>query len=337
MNITQSVKRDYRSPLRTAQARATRRAILDAATRLFVGAGYGATSMDAIAEAAGVSRATVFTTFGTKPVLLKAAYDVALVGDDEPVALPDRADSRAIRAEPDPARYLDRYAGLVTELGGRVAAVYEAVRGAATSDSEVRPVWEQILAERRIGAAHVVADTQAKGPLRPDIDIEAAADVVVWCCDEAPGFVPTRPQDRAFVGNIVEAMLAYASGRLGEQPIAFGACDRMIAIGSDRMMGAVAAARHDELAPYLSPGHRAIGSINSPMQCMMKEICAQCLQPQRDRATGRTRYVFSCFNQDQPLDDVDFEALDARLHQNAVQEKLTARWVAQISPPANGD
>jgi NAD(P)H-flavin reductase len=162
-------------------------------------------------------------------------------------------------------------------------------------------------------------------------DIEAAADAVVWCCDEAPGFMPTRPQDRAFVGNIVEGMRAYASGRLGAQPIAFGDCDRIIAIGSDKMMAAVAAARHTTLAPYLSPHHRAIGSINSPMQCMMKEICAQCLQPQRDPKTGRTRYVFSCFNQDQALDDVDFDALDARLNQNAVQEKLTARWVERVS------
>jgi hypothetical protein len=91
------------------------------------------------------------------------------------------------------------------------------------------------------------------------------------------------------------------------------------------------------LAPYLSPRHRAIGSINSPMQCMMKEICAQCLQPQRDPVTGRTRYVFSCFNQDQALDEVDFPALEARLRQNAVQEKLTARWVARISAPATAD
>jgi hypothetical protein len=67
---------------------------------------------------------------------------------------------------------------------------------------------------------------------------------------------------------------------------------------------------------------------------MMKEICAQCLQPQRDPATGETRYVFSCFNQDQPLDEVDFPALDARLRQNAVQEKLTARWVERVSEGA---
>ena len=47
-------------------------------------------------------------------------------------------------------------------------------------------------------------------------EIEAAADVVVWCCDEGPGFAPGRPQDRAFVGNIVQAMRAYARGELGE-------------------------------------------------------------------------------------------------------------------------
>ena len=63
------------------------------------------------------------------------------------------------------------------------------------------------------------------------------------------------------------------------------------------------------------------------MQCMMKEICAQCLQPQVDPATGERTYVFSCFNQDQPLDRVDFAGLAARLTQNTVQEKLTAQWI----------
>jgi NAD(P)H-flavin reductase len=165
-------------------------------------------------------------------------------------------------------------------------------------------------------------------------DIEAAADVVVWCCDEGPGFVPSRPQDRAFVGNIVEAMRSYASGRLGAQAIAFADTERIIAIGSDKMMAAVAAARHTVLAPYLSSRHQAIGSINSPMQCMMKEICAQCLQPQRDPVTGKVEYVFSCFNQDQPLDRVDFPALDTRLHQTAVLVKHTALWVQRaLHPP----
>ena len=160
-------------------------------------------------------------------------------------------------------------------------------------------------------------------------EIEAAADVVVWACDEAPGFAPTRPQDKRFVGNIVEAMHAYASGVLGEQPIAFAAADRLMAIGSDRMMAAVAAARRGILAPFLKPQLRAFASINSPMQCMMKEICAQCLQPHRDPVSGKVSYVFSCFNQDQPLDRVDFAALGSRLEQNGVQEKLTAQWIAR--------
>jgi len=158
-------------------------------------------------------------------------------------------------------------------------------------------------------------------------EIEAASDAVVWCCDEEPGFSPDRPRDKTFVGNIVQAMNAYASGALGEQPIPFSDADRIIAIGSDRMMAAVARARHDVLEPFLKPHHFAIGSINSPMQCMMKEICAQCLQPHVDPDTGKTSYVFSCFNQDQPLDVVDWRALEARLRQNSVQEKLTAEWI----------
>ena len=158
-------------------------------------------------------------------------------------------------------------------------------------------------------------------------EIEAAADVVVWCSDEAPGFAPGRPQDRSFVGNIVQAMAAYAAGRLGTPTIPLEHGNRIIAIGSDRMMAAVGAARHGILASHLDPRHFAIASINSPMQCMMKEICAQCLQPHVDPATGSTSYVFSCFNQDQPLDCVDFPGLAARLAQNSVQEKLTAQWI----------
>ena len=165
-------------------------------------------------------------------------------------------------------------------------------------------------------------------------EIEAAADVVVWCCDEPPGFEPTRPQDRNFVGNIVDAMVAYASGALGEPRIRVQDADRIIAIGSDRMMAAVARARTGALAPWLKPGHCGIGSINSPMQCMMKEICGQCLQVHRDPASGAARHVFSCFNQDQPLEQVDFQGLAARLKQNSVLEKLTAQWIAHCTAAA---
>ena len=163
-------------------------------------------------------------------------------------------------------------------------------------------------------------------------EIENAADVVIWCCDEQSGFEPRRVQDRAFVGNIVQAMDAYASGRLGACVLCLDDADRLIAIGSDRMMAAVARARHDVLRPHLKPGHVAIGSINSPMQCMMKEICAQCLQPHRDPVTGQTSWVFSCFNQDQLLDNVDFSALNERLQQNSLAEKITAEWIRHCLP-----
>jgi len=152
-------------------------------------------------------------------------------------------------------------------------------------------------------------------------EIERAADVIVWCCDETPGFAPTRPQDRSFVGNIVEGMAVCGAD------VGLPDADHMIVIGSDRMMQAVGAARRGALAPLLRSGHTAIGSINSPMQCMMKEVCAQCLQPQVDPATGERTVVFSCFNQDQVLDRVDFSALHERLAQNGAQEKLTAQWI----------
>jgi hypothetical protein len=158
-------------------------------------------------------------------------------------------------------------------------------------------------------------------------DIERAADQVVWCCDEPPGFAPGRPQDLAFVGNVVEGIEAYGSSALGPAEIPLDAVDRIVAIGSDGMMNAVAEARQARLKQYFRPGHRAIASINSPMQCMMKEICAQCLQLQRDPQTGIETVVFSCFNQDQQMDRVDFPALHRRLSQNGVQEKLNKLWI----------
>src|SRR3984893_17838035 len=158
-------------------------------------------------------------------------------------------------------------------------------------------------------------------------DIERAADQVVWCCDEMPGFSPGRTRDLAFVGNVGQAIEAYGSGALGPVDIPLEAVDRIIAIGSDGMMNAVAEARRARLKHYFRPGHRAIASINSPMQCMMKEICAQCLQLQRDPVTGTETVVFSCYNQDQEMDRVDFPALHRRLSQNSVQEKLNKLWI----------
>jgi NADPH-dependent glutamate synthase beta subunit-like oxidoreductase/NAD(P)H-flavin reductase len=166
-------------------------------------------------------------------------------------------------------------------------------------------------------------------------EIEAATDQVIWSVDAGTPPRARRPQDRAFVGNIVQAMLAFAKGELGETVVPLPSCARIIAIGSDRMMAAVKDARHGVLAPHFKPGHVAIASINSPMQCMMKEICAQCLQKHVDPVSGKETIIFSCSNQDQPQDWVDWKNLAARLRQNTVQEKLTDAWVrALLESPA---
>jgi NADPH-dependent glutamate synthase beta subunit-like oxidoreductase/NAD(P)H-flavin reductase len=161
-------------------------------------------------------------------------------------------------------------------------------------------------------------------------EIEAATDQVIWSTDTGAAIAPRRPQDAHFRGNIVQAMLAYQAGDLGTALVPLSSVDRLIAIGSDRMMAAVKAARHNALAPYLKSTHVGIGSINSPMQCMMKEVCAQCLQKHVDPQTGRETIIFSCFNQDQMLDRVDFPNLAARLRQNTVQEKLSNLWLDQL-------
>jgi NADPH-dependent glutamate synthase beta subunit-like oxidoreductase/NAD(P)H-flavin reductase len=161
-------------------------------------------------------------------------------------------------------------------------------------------------------------------------EIEAATDQVIWSVDGGDLPLARRPQDHLFRGNIVEAMLAHARGDLGPQLVPLSDCSRIIAIGSDRMMAAVARARHGPLRPYLRPDHVAIASINSPMQCMMKEVCAQCLQRQIDPRTGKETFVFSCFNQDQPQDTVDWEHLRERLGQNTVQEKLSDLWTRRL-------
>ena len=164
-------------------------------------------------------------------------------------------------------------------------------------------------------------------------DIEAATDQVIWSTDIGASIAPGRPQDAHFRGNIVQAMLAYQNGELGERLVPLDTVDRIIAIGSDRMMAAVKAARHGVLAPHLKPDHVGIASINSPMQCMMKEVCAQCLQKHVDPATGQETIIFSCFNQDQQMDRVDFPNLAARLRQNTVQEKLANMWFEYLLAP----
>jgi NADPH-dependent glutamate synthase beta subunit-like oxidoreductase/NAD(P)H-flavin reductase len=162
-------------------------------------------------------------------------------------------------------------------------------------------------------------------------ELERAADQVIWATDGLPSLPPRRKGDVSFVGNIVEALAAYGRGELGPG-ISLGDVDRIVVIGSDRMMRAVKEARHGALKAYLKREHCAVGSINSPMQCMMKEICAQCLQRHVDPRTGKESFVFSCFNQDQPLDSVDFNHLGQRLRINSVLEKQADLVMQHLLP-----
>jgi NAD(P)H-flavin reductase len=159
--------------------------------------------------------------------------------------------------------------------------------------------------------------------------IEEATDQVVWSVDAGEPIAPRRPNDFSFVGNIVQSMIAYANGEFpGKCLFSLKDVDRIIAIGSDRMMAAVAAARHSTLKPYLKAEHVGIASINSMMQCMMKEVCGQCLQQHVDPETQKpTDVVFSCFNQDQEMDCVDFGNLRQRLRTNSLPEKLTGKYL----------
>jgi AcrR family transcriptional regulator len=178
MNSNTKVKRPYASQLRAGQARATRLALLEAAGHLFAEQGYVATSIEQIAEAAGVSRATVFTSVGGKPVLLKGAYDVALVGDDEPVSMSERPDALRAKAEPDPYKFVAMYVTQLTAVHGRIARIHEAIRGAAGADPEARAVWERVQSERVVGAQHVLADLEKKSPLRRGLDRQEAIDLL---------------------------------------------------------------------------------------------------------------------------------------------------------------
>jgi AcrR family transcriptional regulator len=178
MNSRPAKKGEYQSRLRTEQAAATRELVLDAATRLFVERGYAATSIDAIAEAAGVGRSTVFAAAGGKSWLLKTAYDRAIVGDDEPVPLLQRPAARKLFQLTDPAEIVAGHARIVAEAAERVSAICEAIHSAAGCDPEVDDLWKEIGQQRLIGARAFAALIDEKGGLRRGMDVDEARDII---------------------------------------------------------------------------------------------------------------------------------------------------------------
>ncbi|MBI3545286.1 MAG: pyridine nucleotide-disulfide oxidoreductase, partial [Gammaproteobacteria bacterium] len=159
-------------------------------------------------------------------------------------------------------------------------------------------------------------------------EIEAAADAILWISETGAPIKARRAQDRSVSAPVLDAIVQYAGGQLGEIPIRLQDVTRLQVIGSNRLVRLIRDARRQELAPYLTQKPATTASINTPMQCCLKGVCSQCLQWQIDPHTGlRTKAVFSCSWQDQPLDIVDLDNLDERLAQNQVQEHLTNQWL----------
>lgn len=178
-----TVKRRYESAHRQAQARQTRRAILDAAATLFVEPGYAATPLTAIATEAGVAVQTVYKVFGSKQAILSALVDVTVAGDDEPVALPSRPFVAEIRALAGARAKLHRFARHLAELHARQAQVMLALAAAATADPEAAAIWGKNADDRRTGMTLFAADLIATGEVRPEHTADTVADVLWLAMD----------------------------------------------------------------------------------------------------------------------------------------------------------
>lgn len=171
--------RSYRSPLREEQARQTRRRILDAAAGLLLEHGYAATTMSAVATAAGVSAQTVYKVFGSKPALVKQLYDITLAGDDEPVPFAERPEVRAAYGETDPHRFLAAYAGLGRMLLGRLGPLLRVLlAGARSGEPDLLAFVDTVNGERLIGTTMVARRLAELGALRPGLSVERARDVI---------------------------------------------------------------------------------------------------------------------------------------------------------------
>jgi AcrR family transcriptional regulator len=178
--------RPYRSKLRDEQARATRRRIVDAGHELFIERGYGPTTIDAIADRAEVSRKTVFTSVGGKSAVLKLAFDWALAGDDEPVAIAERPEVRQMMQNQDPAVLLNQWIAMNAAIAGRLAALHQVLVIAADSDPEAAALLTTVERQRTHGARAFVTRLHAIGGVRPDLDVDRASAIVELLMDPLP-------------------------------------------------------------------------------------------------------------------------------------------------------
>ena len=180
---SESGRRSYRSRLRESQARETRRAVVAAAAALFVRDGYAATTLEAVATGAGVSRSTVVNVAGGKAALLHLAWDWSLVGDDEPVPMAARPAVQRIQATADPAESVRLWVEMVVEVAGRAAPIGRVLEVAADTDQEAAELLAKAERERHEGAQAFARHLYRIGGLRPGLSVRRAADLL-WLHDD---------------------------------------------------------------------------------------------------------------------------------------------------------
>lgn len=154
------VKRPYRSERRREQADETRRRIIQAAHDLFVGQGYGRTTISQIAGAAGVAVETVYAAYRNKPTLLRQVWYSTFRGDEEDVRLLDRPEIRRVLAEPDLGTRLRGHAVVLTAVLRRISPLLRALQGAATSAPDAAAMLAEF-DQKRLDAAGYYAKAAA--------------------------------------------------------------------------------------------------------------------------------------------------------------------------------
>lgn len=163
--MKQKVKRSYQSTRRIEQATETRRRILRAAHDLFVGQGYGRTTIAEVAGAAGVAVETVYAAYRNKPALLRQVWYATFRGDEEDIRLLDRPEIRAVLAEPDLATRLRAHAAAMTPVFRRITPLFRALQGAATSEPAAAAMLAEFDERRLDAAGHYAQAAEATGQL----------------------------------------------------------------------------------------------------------------------------------------------------------------------------
>jgi TetR/AcrR family transcriptional regulator of autoinduction and epiphytic fitness len=162
---------------RSDRARQTRRRMLGSARDLFVAQGYTATTMERIADEAGVAVQTLYYSFGTKGQLLCEVVEVTAAGEDDAVPVAQRPWMQEMLAATSGPRVLALTVEHGADIFVRAAPLWPAV-AAATADPDVDRYWNRVAAGRRGGQARMVARLADLGALRDGLTPHRATDIV---------------------------------------------------------------------------------------------------------------------------------------------------------------